>query len=137
MRLHHYGFVVEEIRAGIESFRESLGAEWDGQIFEDPIQKVKVAFLSTHPADAQIELVEPAADDSPVYRFLHDHGGGLHHACWVVPNLDAHLAEMRSRGAIVAKRPRPAVAFNGRRIAWVLTKEKLLVEFLEDVVSEP
>ena len=46
------------------------GGEWDAQIFEDPQQKVKVAFLTTRPGDAQIELVEPAAADSPVLRFL-------------------------------------------------------------------
>jgi hypothetical protein len=38
---------------------------------------------------------------------------------------------MRKRGALIARRPKPAVAFEGRRIAWVITREKLLVEFVE------
>lgn len=41
------------------------------------------------------------------------------------------MAEMKTRGAIIARRPKPAVAFQGRRIAWMLTAEKLLVELLE------
>jgi hypothetical protein len=38
---------------------------------------------------------------------------------------------MRRDGALLAKRPKPAVAFGGRLIAWVLTPEKLLVELLQ------
>jgi len=131
MRLHHYGYVVSDIRKGMESFQRTLGAAWDGNVFEDPLQKVKVAFLSTDSRDAQLELVEPAGTDSPVYRFLTENGGGLHHACWEVEDLDASLADMRGRGCLIAKKPQPAVAFGGRRIAWLITPEKLLVELLE------
>jgi methylmalonyl-CoA/ethylmalonyl-CoA epimerase len=115
----------------MEGFVRSLAASWDGRIYEDPLQKVKVAFLAARPGDTPIELVEPAADDSPVMRFLREKGGGLHHVCYEVPNLEEQMAEMKSRGSSIARRPRPAVAFNGRRIAWMLTAEKLLVELLE------
>ena len=83
------------------------------------------------PGDAQIELVEPAAEDSPVLRFLRERGGGFHHVCYEVNHLENELVAMKSRGALIVKRPKPAVAFEGRRIAWVLTAEKLLVELLE------
>ncbi len=48
-----------------------------------------------------------------------------------VEDLERGMAEMKTRGAIIARRPKPAVAFQGRRIAWMLTAEKLLVELLE------
>jgi len=130
-RLHHVGFVVASIGATMEGFARSLGASWDGQVFEDPHQKVKVAFLTTRPEDAQIELVEPASDDSPVRKFLEERGGGLHHVCYEVPDVERELVTMKSRGAFITKRAKPAVAFGGRKIAWVLTAEKLLVELLE------
>ena len=41
------------------------------------------------------------------------------------------LASARSRGAIVTRQPMPAVAFGGRRIAWIYTKNRLLIEYLE------
>jgi methylmalonyl-CoA/ethylmalonyl-CoA epimerase len=130
-RLHHVGFVVAKIHAEIGGFQSSLGASWDGRVFHDPLQKVHVTFLSTsNPSDAQIELVEPAADDSPVTKFLQK-GGGLHHLCYEVPALDAALAQARAQKSIIVKRPQPAVAFEGRRIAWILTPQKLLVELLE------
>jgi methylmalonyl-CoA/ethylmalonyl-CoA epimerase len=128
--LHHIGFVVSDIETALPAFERSLGAVWDGQIWEDPIQRVKVAFLGTAPGQAQIELVAPVGDASPVFRFL-ERGGGMHHVCYEVGDLTAQIAEMRARGAILARPPKPAVAFAGRRIAWVLTAEKLLVELLE------
>ena len=107
------------------------GASSDRQVFEDPRQRVKVAFLTTGAAEPQIELVEPVGEESPVRRFLVQKGGGLHHFCYQTDDLEAELQLMRSRRAILVRKPTPAVAFGGRRIAWMLTQERLLVEFLE------
>jgi methylmalonyl-CoA/ethylmalonyl-CoA epimerase len=131
LRLHHMGFVVADIANAMPAFVRSMAAEWDGKIFEDPLQKAKVAFMTTRPGDAQIELVQPVGETSPVQRFLHQ-GGGMHHLCYEVADLEAELAAFRSRGAAIASRPKPAVAFGGRRIAWVITSEKFLVELLEE-----
>lgn len=129
--LHHVGFVVASIEAAMPGFVRSLEASWDGAIFADPLQKVRVAFLVTREREPQIELVEPHGDEAPVLHFLREKGGGLHHMCYEVDNLDEELPRLKSRGLHIAKRPHPAVAFGGRRIAWVLTPERLLIELLE------
>ena len=131
MRLHHMGFVVADIATAMPAFTRSMVATWDGRIFEDSLQRVKVAFMTTRPGDAQIELVQPVGEGSPVARFLQQ-GGGMHHLCYEVADLEAELMAFRSRGAAIASRPKPAVAFGGRRIAWVITPEKFLVELLEE-----
>jgi methylmalonyl-CoA/ethylmalonyl-CoA epimerase len=132
-RLHHVGYVVGSIDSSLPRFLESMEAVWDGRIFSDPSQKVKVAFISTGEGDPLIELVEPDAVDAPVQRFLREKGGGLHHVCYEVEDPGAELTAMRSRGGRVVMRPKPAVAFDGRQIAWVLTREDLLVELLEKI----
>lgn len=130
-KLHHIGIVVHSIRESAESFACSLRAKWDGIIIFDPIQKVYVAFFQGHSSvDPLIELVEPGAPDSPVSRFV-QRGGGLHHLCYEVKDLDAHLRSCRSVGTTIIRPPVPAVAFGGRRIAWAVTRWKLLLEFLE------
>jgi methylmalonyl-CoA/ethylmalonyl-CoA epimerase len=134
--LHHAGFVVASIAATAASMAQQLGFEWDGEVIHDPLQKVRVTFLKNPMAgESQVELVEPADPKSPVTRFLEEHGGGLQHLCYEVDNLEAELKRVRGSGAVIAKRPQPAVAFGGRRIAWVLTKERLLVEYLERTLS--
>lgn len=130
LRLDHWGFVVGDLQSAAAGFASTLGAKWDGAVFEDPHQRVRVTFLSAGPG-ARIELVQPASGSSPVSRFLNDRGGGLHHVCYEVRDIEDALATLRSRGAMIAKRPMPAVAFKGRRIAWVITAEKLLVELLD------
>lgn len=129
--LHHIGYVVRSIKAVGARFAKAVAANWDERIIHDPHQKVLVTFLT--PAGGpttQIELVEPSGEDSPVFPFL-DRGGGLHHLCYEVDDLDFHLRQMRAQGSVPARPPLPAVAFDGRRIAWMFTPDRLLLEFLE------
>jgi len=129
--LHHLGFVVSSISTVGEEFALSISARWDGEIIHDPIQRVRVAFFS--PVDIKnpvFELVEPASEASPVSRFLKK-GGGLHHVCYEIDDLESGLCEARGVGLMIVADPAPAVAFGGRRIAWVCSKSRLLVELLE------
>jgi methylmalonyl-CoA/ethylmalonyl-CoA epimerase len=129
--LHHIGYVIASIQDSADSFARSLAATWDGYIIFDPIQKVRVTFLQGASAsDALIELIEPGGPESPVLRFL-ERGGGLHHLCYEVADLEAHLAFCKTEGTMILRAPVPAVAFGGRRIAWAMTRKKLLLEFLE------
>lgn len=129
--LHHIGFVVASIADVGHSFGLSLGAVWDGKIIHDPLQQAHVAFLrQANASNPMIELVEPAGEKSPLHRFLRQRGG-LHHICYEVDSLEAQLQLARAFGALIVKQPLPAVAFHGRRIAWVYTSQRLLVEFLE------
>jgi|SRR5271170_360317 len=129
--LHHLGFVVASISAVAEEFAASMSATWDEQIIHDPLQRVRVAFFN--PGDARnpvFELVEPAGDASPVGNFLRK-GGGLHHVCYEIDDLESGLSEARSARLVIVGNPKPAVAFGGRRIAWVCSRSSLLVELLE------
>jgi len=131
LKLHHFGFVVKSIEDCGWSFAAALGASWDGNIVFDPLQNVRVTFFAgRNITDPLIELVEPGGDDSPVTRFL-QRGGGLHHLCYEVNDLEGHLEFCRSVGNAIIRPPVPAVAFGGRRIAWAVTRKRLLVEFLE------
>jgi len=137
VKLHHVGFVVSSIEDCAGSFAASVGAKWDGNIFTDPIQRVRVTFFQApNPGEPSIELVEPGGAASPVSTFLEERGGGLHHLCYEVSDLDAHLEFCQSTGTIVICKPVPAVAFAGRRIAWGITRKRLLVEFLESSLRE-
>lgn len=128
---HHIGFVVASIDNSVQGLRQSLEADWDGKIFHDPNQVVKVTFLRGRQPDSPVvELVEPAGENSPVEPFL-KRGGGLHHLCYEVDDLEMQLQLSRTQGGIMVRPPMPAVAFDGRHIAWVYTKNRLLVEYLE------
>jgi methylmalonyl-CoA/ethylmalonyl-CoA epimerase len=133
--LHHIGCVVDSIENRIESYGVALGSVSASRIFEDPIQRSRVAFLNLpSPGAVQLELVEPAASDSPVARFL-EKGGGLHHLCYEVDDLQEQIRWMKSQRAVLIRSPKPAVAFGGRHIAWMRTRDALLIEYLERRLS--
>lgn len=130
-RFHHTGFVVASIAAVIESFCRAIGGSNWSETWHDPIQGVHVAFIyPSQPDDPCVELVEPAGSGSPVEKFL-ERSGGLHHVCYEVDNLDETMRGASARGLVMIRRPQPAVAFGGRRISWFLTREGLLIEYLE------
>jgi methylmalonyl-CoA/ethylmalonyl-CoA epimerase len=129
--LHHVGFVVQHITEAAEGFVSTLRMRWNGKIFHDPVQTVRVTFLQYEsPNMPMLELVEPESQQSRVAAFLR-HGGGLHHLCYEVDSLGTHLDAVVANGAILLRDRTPAVAFENREIAWVCTRERLLVEYLE------
>jgi methylmalonyl-CoA/ethylmalonyl-CoA epimerase len=128
---HHVGFVVSSIEHTVGAFAKSLEARWDGVIVHDPTQKARVTFLqSQNAADPLFELIEAASQDSPVFAAAKK-GGGIHHVCYLVESLNQQLEACRSQRAVIVRQPTPAVAFGGRKIAWVYTRSRLLIEYLE------
>ena len=129
MKLHHIGVVVPDIQAAAPWWSQVAGFRPTSEIVHDPIQKVMVQFFEA--GGTCIELIQPASDASPVTRFLNERGGGLYHLCFEVPNLDQALAKWRESGAFLVTRPEPAVAFGGRRIAFLITPQRVLMELVE------
>lgn len=132
MKFQHLGVAVRNMDAALSTYRDILGYRLIAGPFTDPRQKVRVCFLrSDQPADAVIELVEPAADDSPIAGVL-NRGGGAYHMCFETPRLDQTLEELLAKKCLLVASPVPAVAFNGRRIAWIYTPTRQLIELLEE-----
>jgi methylmalonyl-CoA/ethylmalonyl-CoA epimerase len=128
--VHHYGFAVKRISDAAPVFCTLFVALWDGITIHDPLQSVRVAFLTPRAGGPLVELVESAGKGGPVPEGGPAHGA-IHHVCFEVDNLEISMAEIQRIGAILVRRPAPAVAFDGRCIAWLYTQERLLVELLE------
>jgi methylmalonyl-CoA/ethylmalonyl-CoA epimerase len=77
-----------------------------------------------------LELVAPSGEQSPVSSYL-ARGIGAYHICYEVPDLPRYLERARQNRCVLLGEPVPAVAFGGRRIAWLYTPTKHLIELLE------
>jgi methylmalonyl-CoA/ethylmalonyl-CoA epimerase len=103
--------------------------------FDDPIQKVSVNFLATSEDQAaEIELIAPLGDDSPIASMLAKSNGTAYHLCFETTDIEQALAHAKSNGCIIVSPPAPAVAFDGRRIAWIYTRSRQLFELVEAAV---
>lgn len=107
---------------------ESLGYRLEGEAFSDPVQGVQGCFL-VH-GSARIELLQNLPGANTLTPWL-DAGIRMYHLAHEVPDIDAAVAWARSQRALVKVAPVAAVAFGGRRIAFVYFRAGFLLEFIE------
>ncbi|MGB8886036.1 MAG: VOC family protein [Candidatus Korobacteraceae bacterium] len=129
-RFHHLGVAVGDLEKSIPIYRELFGYQLISGPFDDPRQKVAVCFLSRSPNDMVIELVMPSGPDSPVMRTLNQ-GGSAYHVCYEVPDMNAALKHLKNHKCGLLSEPVPAVAFQGRPIAWLSTPTRQLIELVQ------
>ena len=111
--LDHIGIAVKSLETA--KIYAALGLTTD-HVEDVATQKVKTAFLSV--GDANIELLEPLSDDSPVARFIEKRGEGIHHICFRVTNIEEHLARLKQQGyRLINEAPVPGA--HGCRVAFL------------------
>lgn len=131
-QLLHVGVAVPSLDSAAKSLADLFGYRVISGPFDDPIQKVTVNFLSHGENDvAEIELIAPLSDDSPIKSMLAKGSGGAYHLCFGTTDIEAALRHAKSNGCIIVSGPVPAVAFDGRRIAWLYTPSRQLFELVE------
>jgi methylmalonyl-CoA/ethylmalonyl-CoA epimerase len=129
MIIDHVGVVVGSLAESCAYYERNFGLRPIGGRIVDPLQDVELQFLADD-GGARLELIRPLSADSPSARAL-KHGGGLNHICYRVPDLDASVAALIASDAKLVRPPLPAVAFAGRRVAFLYTRQRELVEFVE------
>ena len=131
MKLHHIGIVTKDIESAIQRYKAMFGFVPVTDVVDDPVQKVSVILLSSPEVDSvPVELIAPLADDSPISKILKGNIR-LYHLCFLVEDIKEALRNFRSNGAIIISGPVPADIFEGKRIAFVYTPDKYVVELLE------
>ena len=131
-KLRHVGVAVPSLDPATDTLSTLFGYRVVSGPFDDPIQKVSVNFLTQSDNDvAEIELIAPLGQDSPITAMLAKSGGGAYHLCFETSDIEQALVHAKNNGCIVISGPVPAVAFNGRRIAWIYTKSRQLFELVE------
>jgi len=127
--LHHVAIAVRSLAAARASYVEALGLRAEPPEY---VADQRVNVLVCWAGEQRIELVEPAAPDSPISGFLEKRGEGLHHVAYRVDDLARALDVLRGRGLrLIDEAPRPGA--HGTRIAFVHPKATngVLTELVE------
>jgi methylmalonyl-CoA/ethylmalonyl-CoA epimerase len=128
-KFNHLGVAVSELPSSIAFFEQFLGYHLIRGPYDDPIQKVSVCFMGREQEHPVIELVAPGAENSPLASYL-KRGIGGYHVCYEVPDLAESIRSAEQQGCIVIGEPVPAVAFDNRKVCWLFTPTRLLIELL-------
>ena len=102
-KLNHVGIATPSIEQSWKLYRDVLGVTDITERRALPEQGVWVSFVNL--PNAQIELIEPYGDNSPITAFLAKNPkGGQHHVCFEVPDIIAARDDMQAKGATVPPR---------------------------------
>jgi methylmalonyl-CoA/ethylmalonyl-CoA epimerase len=133
--IDHLGIAVRRLEEAVPRWEQTMGAAASPPE-EVASQRVRVSFLET--GEAHLEFLEPTAPDSVIARFLESRGEGLHHVAFLVPSVDAALAELERRGyRLIDRVSRPGA--RGRRIGFAHPGgfNGVLVEYVEGRSARP
>lgn len=94
-RINHIGVAVKTL---------GLSSDLFSKIFEQshphseniPQQNANIAFYPV--GESSIELIESAADDSSISKFIEKRGEGIHHICLEVDDLKKEIERLKNHG---------------------------------------
>ncbi|TMD99472.1 MAG: methylmalonyl-CoA epimerase [Chloroflexi bacterium] len=129
MRIHHVGVAVEDLEAAITLYTTAFGAELTHRAANEK-DGLTAAFLRA--GEAEVELLQPLREDTPVGKFLARRGPGLHHIAVAVPDIDKAIADARAEGMEMIDQE-PRIGLHGTRIAFIHPKSVggVLTELVE------
>lgn len=120
-RLNHVAIAVADLAAAAELYRGTLGA----QVSEPkalPEHGVTTVFVDL--PNTRIELLEPLGKDSPIAGFLaRNPGGGIHHLCYEVSDIEAACRRLAAAGARVLGGGRPKTGAHGKPVVFLHPKD--------------
>jgi methylmalonyl-CoA/ethylmalonyl-CoA epimerase len=131
-KLNHVGVATPSIEDSWKLYREVMGVSDITPKKALPEQGVWVSFVNL--PNAQIELIEPLGEASPIHGFLAKNPrGGQHHVCFEVENILAARDDMRAKGATVLGNGEPRIGAHGVPVIFVHPKDMggVLVELME------
>jgi methylmalonyl-CoA/ethylmalonyl-CoA epimerase len=131
-KLNHVGVATPSIEQSVKLYREVFGATSVTEKWAMPEQGVWVCFVNL--PNAQIELIEPHGENSPITAFLAKNPkGGQHHVCFEVENIYAARDEMRAKGMTVLGTGEPRIGAHGTPVIFLHPKDMggVLIELME------
>lgn len=99
----------------------------------DDSRRVEIAFVRN--GDYVLELVAPAAPESPVDGLLKKVGPSPYHVCYVVEDIASATRELRAAGYVRVTAASPAPAIGYAAVAFLHHKRVGLIELVE--LTEP
>ena len=113
--IEHIAIAVNNLKNPADLFGNLLGIKHTSTE-EVKDQKVRTDIFDT--GNGKVELLQATSDDSPITKFLHKRGQGIHHVAFLVDNLELALKELSNAGVELVDRS-PRIGAEGMLIAFL------------------
>ena len=95
LKIEHIGIAVKSIRDSNHLFEQLLGIS-HYKIENVDSEGVNTSFFNI--GDTKVELLEATTPDSPIAKFIHNRGEGIHHIAFEVEDIEAEMKRLKSKG---------------------------------------
>lgn len=120
-RLNHVAIAVADLDAASAVYRDTLGASVSAPVAM-PEHGVTTVFVDL--GNTKVELLQPLGETSPIARFLERNpGGGMHHVCYEVDDIQAAARTLASQGARVLGDGEPRIGAHGKPVLFLHPKD--------------
>jgi len=115
IKINHIAVVVADMDKALGFWRDALGLPLE-HTERNEGEGVEIAFLPV--GEGEIELLQPLSADSGVGKYLAKTGGGMHHLCLEVEDIEAAMTQLAANGAELINET-PKTRPDGRRYCFV------------------
>jgi methylmalonyl-CoA/ethylmalonyl-CoA epimerase len=106
-KIHHIDVVVRDLDRAVESYRAVLGTEPEPR---ESLPDRGIELARFRVGETWLILVQPTRADSPVMRFLEQHGEGFFHMAIEVDDVEARARSLSELGiGLTSSTPRRGV----------------------------
>lgn len=130
MIVHHYGFLTKNIEKSLRTF-EKLGYEKTSDLINDSQRGIDILFIESK-NNQVIELVSPNQPESVVNSVMKSQVNSIYHICYIVKSLELSIESLSKKNFVLIDPPKPAIAFDGKKVAFMMSRHTGIIELLEE-----
>ncbi|MBC8320433.1 MAG: VOC family protein [Bacteroidetes bacterium] len=128
MKIHHIGYAVRDIEKSLVEF-ELIGFKKVGELYNDTERNVIIQLMKND--TWLIELVAPCNENSPIFSIIEKNNNTPYHFCFCTDSISQQIDKLRSNNYVIIEPAKPAMAFDGRLVAFLYHKYIGIIELLE------
>ncbi|WP_251496262.1 VOC family protein [Otoolea muris] len=136
MRIHHIGYAVSDMKRSIEKF-EILGYQRYTQVIRDTARNIQICFMENGPYRVElVSVLDGRGLPSPVDGWLKNNGSSPYHICYECSDMREAVMQLRKEKFKPICTPAGAIAFDNRKVVFLMSVHAGLVELLEAQSSD-
>ena len=130
-KIEHIGIAVKSLKDSNKLF-ESLFGKSHYKIESVESEGVNTSFFKL--GESKIELLEATSEDSPIAKFIHKKGEGIHHIAFDVDDIEAEVARLTQEGFVVLNE-KPKKGADNKLVVFLHPKSTngVLIELCQEI----
>ncbi len=125
MKFHHIGIATSNIDELIDKISKFMEIKEKSEIIYDELQDAKLCMLTLSDG-LNLELIEGKVVENLVKKHQY-----LYHTCYSVKDIHKTKEELIKEGSFLVRDELPAILFNDKRVAFLMT-DLGLIELVEE-----